>query len=209
MMRTCEAAPAGGRSRSKRRSSSSSRSSTWPAQRVGCLVSMASSTRRPVSATSSSSRSRVRTRLRSCAVPLGRSRGSVAPALPGAEVERRQLGELQGGDGAAAVGGAVDPPVVDADELAVRGQPDVALQGVRAVLDRLPVRGERVFGDVLGGSPMGDDLDRPSLRVRVRDRAGERHRAMVPPQAVDRACPRGAQLPLTAVRHAVGNAVST
>lgn len=58
-----------GASRPNRLRSIRRRSSTWPAQRVGCLVSMASSTRRPASATSSSSRSRVRTEVSSQSGP--------------------------------------------------------------------------------------------------------------------------------------------
>lgn len=47
-----------------------------------------------------------------------------------------------------------------ADEVAVGGQPDVALQGVGTVLDRLAVGGQGVFGGIVGGPAMGDDLDR-------------------------------------------------
>ena len=57
--------------------------------------------------------------------------------------------------------------------MAVRGQSYVALQGVRPVLDRFPVRGQGVLGRVLGGSPVGDDLDGVLWCVG--------HRVMVPP----------------------------
>jgi hypothetical protein len=81
------------------------------------------------------------------------------PRLPGAEVEGRQVGQLQLGDRAAAVGRTVDAAVVDADEMAVRGQPYVAFEGVRTVLDRLAVRGQGVLGGILGSPAVGDDLN--------------------------------------------------
>ena len=138
----------------------SSRSSTWPAQRVGCLVSIASSTRRPASTTSSSSRSRVRTDVSSPVAAAPPSPSGGVAVLPGAEVEGGEIGEFQGRDRTAAVGRTVDAAVVDADQMAVRGQPYIALEGVGTVLDRLAVRGQRVLGSVFGGSAVGDDLDR-------------------------------------------------
>ncbi len=65
MTRTVDSSGAAGASSPKRFSRTSSRSSTCPAHRVGCLVSMAISTRRPASATSSNSRSSVRTEVSS------------------------------------------------------------------------------------------------------------------------------------------------
>ncbi len=93
--------------------------------------------------------------------------------LPRAEVERRKIGEFQAGNRPAAVGGAVDAPVVHADEVAVRGEPHIALQGVRPVLYGLHVGGEGVFRRVLGRAAVGDHLDG------VRACVG--HRVMVPP----------------------------
>ena len=172
--RTGESAAEAGASRPKRFSRTSSRSSTWPAQRVGCLVSMASSTRRPASATSSSSRSRVSTEV--CSAVSGQLLpvGGLVAVLPGTEVQGGEFGELQGGDGAAAVGRTVDPAVVHAHEVAVGGQAHIALEGVRTVLDRLPVRGQCVLRRLLGGSAVGDHLDRVLLSC-------EGHRVMVPP----------------------------
>ena len=104
-------------------------------------------------ATSSSSRSRVSTEVRSAssgrATRTGRA-GSCGSLLPGAEVQLRQVGQFQGGDGAAAVGRTVDPAVVHADEMAVGGESDIALQGVGPVLDGFAVGGQRVFGRVVG-----------------------------------------------------------
>lgn len=105
-----------------------------------------------------------------------------APELPGpagAEVQGGEVGELQRGHRAAAVRRTVDAPVVDADEVAVGGQAHIALQGVRPVLARLPVCGQRVLGRLLGGTAVGDDLD-PVLSC-----VG--HRVMVPPRAGRRA----------------------
>ncbi|MGY3681443.1 hypothetical protein ACVWXU_005066 [Streptomyces sp. TE33382] len=88
-------------------------------------------------------------------IPVGR----LLAVLPGTEVESGEIGELQRGDGATAVGRTVHPAVVHTDELAVRGEPDIALQGVGAVLDRFAVGGQGVLGCVVGGSAVGDDLD--------------------------------------------------
>jgi hypothetical protein len=107
-------------------------------------------------------------------LPVGR----FVAVLPGAEVQGGEVGEFQGGDGAAAVGGAVDAAVVDADEMSVRGQPYIALQGVRPVLDRLLVRGQGVLGGLFGGPAVGDDLDQVlscvGHRVMVPSRVGRR-----------------------------------
>lgn len=94
--------------------------------------------------------------------------------LPGPEVEGGQVGELQRGDRAASVRRPVHAAVVDADEMAVGGQPYIAFEGVRTVLDRLLVGGQGVLGGLFGGSAMGDDLD-PVLPC-------EGHRVMVPPR---------------------------
>jgi hypothetical protein len=47
---------------------------------------------------------------------------------------------------------------VHADQHAVAAQSDVALEGVRAFLDGLPVRRERVLGDRTGGPAVGHHL---------------------------------------------------
>ncbi len=83
----------------------------------------------------------------------------VAPALPGAEVQGGEIGQLQCGDGAAAVGCTVDPAIVHTDEMAVGGEPHIALQPVGAVLDCSAVRGQGVLRGVLGGPAVGDDGD--------------------------------------------------
>ncbi len=257
MMRT------GVRSRCRSRSSSS-RSSTWPAQRVGCLVSMASSTGRGASATRVSRRSRVRTevlsgsavtpsgpaaprgpaaargsarpggsagpgrsvggagapgraaayrapgaavgalgglggggRVRDSAVRVGGVRVQCAvrrlvrvgvPVHPGAEVERGQVRELQGRDGAAAVGGAVHPAVVDADQMAVRGEPYVALQPVGALFDGPAIGGQRVLGCRLGGTAMGYDGRQVVEAVARPGTALVAHRDIVPPGRMDTLC---------------------
>lgn len=85
--------------------------------------------------------------------------GGLLVVLPGTEVEGGEVGQFQGGDGAAAVGRAVHPAVVHTDELSVRGEADIALQGVRTVLDGLPVRGQGVLGGVVRGPAVRDDLD--------------------------------------------------
>lgn len=173
MTRTGDSAGETGASRPKRFSSWSSRSSTWPAQRVGCLVSMASSTRRPHVG------DEFEQSLQGEDGGVRQAPGSVFPVgrlvavLPGAEVQCGEFGELQGGDGSAAVGRPVHAAVVDTDEMAVGGQPYIALEGVRTVLDRLLVRGQRVLGGLFGGSAVGDDLDRVL--------SCEGHGVMVPP----------------------------
>ena len=91
-----------------------------------------------------SSRSRVST-------PRSRDVGSlvveVCPrSLPGPPVERLQVSQLQRRHGPATVAGAVDPPVVHADQVPVGGEPDVALQAVGTVDERLSVGAQRVLG---------------------------------------------------------------
>ncbi len=46
---------------------------------------------------------------------------------------------------------------MDADQVPVGGQPHVALQAVRPVVERREVRAERVLGDVVAGPPVRDD----------------------------------------------------
>ena len=59
-----------------------------------------------------------------------------------------------------------------ADEHTVAGQPDIALERVRAVLDRTPVGRKRVLRLVGGGTTVGDDL-RPDGHVSMLTRDGE------------------------------------
>ena len=100
---------------------------------------------------------------------LLRSRSGISTSppcalLPGAPVQALERGQLERGDAADAVGGAVDPPVVDADQVPVGGQPDVALEGVGALVDRAQVGLERVLRLVPAGSSVGDDLRDPRRR---------------------------------------------
>ena len=80
--------------------------------------------------------------------------GGCGLVAPGGEVQLRQVGVLQRRDRPVAVRGAVDPAVVHAHGDTVCGQPDVALQRVRAHLDRPPVRCERVLSPVGGRAPV-------------------------------------------------------
>ncbi len=77
--------------------------------------------------------------------------------LPGAEVERVQVGQRAFAHQTASVGGAVQPAVVDADQMTVSGQPDVTLERVGAVANCLLVGRQRVFGDLRGGASVGND----------------------------------------------------
>ncbi len=183
-----------------RRSSRTSSFSTSPPYRVGCLVSISSRSGRPASATTPSSISRVST----VALPgrlavrgdagqvgrvghqlVGRARQLV---VPGPEVQLLQAGQVQLADDAAAVGGAVDGAVVHADQVAVPGQPDVALQAVGAGVDGSQVGGQGVLGDVAGGTPVGDHQ---RVRVGLQDRTAPvarqwaRHRLAAGAVAVD------------------------
>ena len=156
MTRTGEVCPAGGGRSRPNRSSRSQQPLLHLAGPAGRVLGLDGQLHpAAASATSSSSRPRVSTELTRGPRPVR----ALLAVLPGAEVQRGQVRELQGGHGAAAVGGAVHSPVVHAHQLAVGGEPHVAFQGVRAVLDRPPVRGERVLGGVLGGASVGDHLD--------------------------------------------------
>ena len=134
--------------------------------------------------------------------------------LPRPEVQRRQVGELQGGDRAAPVGRTVDTPVVYADQMAVGGEADVTLQCVRPVLDGLPVGGQGVFGDVLGRTAVGHDLDGAGDRRCIPCRVHIGHAAMVPPSGAEVRFARCKERRpwcggcFTAVRHGMGKAVS-
>lgn len=78
--------------------------------------------------------------------------------LPGAPVEPLQLCQLQRGDDAGAVRGAVHRAVVNADQVPVGGEPDVALQPVRADLDGVQIGRERVLGLSVTRPTMSNDL---------------------------------------------------
>ncbi len=113
--------------------------------------------------------------------------------LPGAEVQGGEIGELQGGDRAAAVGRTVDPTVVHAHQVAVGGEAHIALEGVRTVLDRFGVRGQGVLGGLLGGSSVGDDLNHMLPCVG--------HRVMVPPSPGTRPVVRTRRIHRSVRRH--------
>ncbi len=51
---------------------------------------------------------------------------------------------------------SVDPTVVDAYKGAVGGEPDVALDGIGPIFDRLQIRGEAVLGLVLISTTMSN-----------------------------------------------------
>ncbi|CAM5732777.1 hypothetical protein STENM223S_09160 [Streptomyces tendae] len=87
--------------------------------------------------------------------------------------------ELERRDRAASVGRTVDATVVHTDEVSVGGEAYVALECVRAVLDRLAVRGQGVLGGVLGGPAVRDDSGQVLPCVG--------HRVMVPPLTGGRA----------------------
>ena len=53
---------------------------------------------------------------------------------------------------------AVDPAVVHADEVAVGGEADVALQPLGALVQRLDVGAERVLSRDVAGPPVSDHL---------------------------------------------------
>ena len=116
------------RSQPKSESSSTTRFSTSPPYRVGCLVSMATSTRRSASATVSSSLRSVST-LPSVGVELGRLVVDVGPrVLPPGEVQLVELGEVHRRDEAARGRRTPQVAVVDADQVAVGRQAHVALE---------------------------------------------------------------------------------
>jgi hypothetical protein len=77
--------------------------------------------------------------------------------MPGAEVEGIQLGQRLGADQAATVAGAVEPPIVYADQVPVAGEPDVALQPVGAFVQRAQVRTERMLRQCVGPAAMSED----------------------------------------------------
>ena len=130
----------------KWRSCSTSRRSTSPPYRVGCLVSIASSTRRSQSATVSSSLRSVSIRS-SSVVAVGRLVVEVGPrVLPRGEVELVELGELHVETSPRWLAGPAQVAVVEADQVAVGGEPDVALQPVGAGVERLEVGTEGVLG---------------------------------------------------------------
>lgn len=175
MTRTGWGPSAAGASSPKRLRRKRSRSSTCPAQRVGCFVSIASCTgkagignqlQQPLQGEHGGALG--------VGVPVGR----LLAVLPGSEVEGGEVGQFQGGDGATAVGGAVDPAVVDEHEVAVGGEPDIAFEAVGAVFDGFPVGGQGVLGSILRGAAVGDDLDG------ARHCVG--HRVMVPPRGPTR-----------------------
>ena len=125
--------------------------------RVGCLVSMRVTTSWPVSTRVSSSRRRVSRCPRSGSL----SGDSVSPGrsamLPRGPVELLEPGELQRRHDALAVGGAVDPAVVHADQVVVGGEPHVALDPVGARARTPCGRPAGCVGLLVAGAAMGDD----------------------------------------------------
>ena len=79
-----------------------------------------------------------------------------APAgMPRAVIELAQLRQRHLADQAGAVGRAVHPTVVHAHQMAVPGQPDVALHAVGALLQGQLVGGKGVLRTVRRGAPVG------------------------------------------------------
>lgn len=107
-------------------------------------------------------------------LPVGALRAGAAgfAVLPGAEIEGGEIRQFQGRHRSASVRRTVDAAVVHTDEMAVRGEPHIAFEGVGAIFDGPSVRGQRVLGGLVGGSAVGDDLD---LLLSC-----ESHRVMVP-----------------------------
>ncbi len=89
----------------------------------------------------------------------GRLQQRVALArLPRGEVQRLEVGQLEGREHTAPVAGAVDPAVVHADQDPVAGQPNVALEGVGTLFQGQLVRTEGVLGVRGRGAPVCHDL---------------------------------------------------
>src|SRR5262249_34221207 len=78
--------------------------------------------------------------------------------LPRREVELVEIREVGRRDQPAVARRTPEVAVVHAHEVAVGGQPDVALEAVRAVVERGDVRAQRVLGVVVAGTAVGDDL---------------------------------------------------
>ena len=78
--------------------------------------------------------------------------------LPRREVEVLELGELHRGDDPVAVCGTTQVPVVHADQVSVRGQPDVALERLGALVESRHVGTKGVFGILGTGAAMGNHL---------------------------------------------------
>src|SRR5690606_470323 len=81
--------------------------------------------------------------------------GRGGAGVPGAEVQPFELRQSVPADPAVAVAGALQPTIVDADQVTVTGEADVTLDPVGAVLQRPKVRRKSVLGKSLGGSPVG------------------------------------------------------
>jgi hypothetical protein len=77
--------------------------------------------------------------------------------MPRAEVQHVELGQRLAADQAAAVAGAVEPAVVHADQVAVAGEPDVALEAVRPVLEGAQVGTQGVLRQRVGSAAVGED----------------------------------------------------
>src|SRR6266508_1987887 len=79
------------------------------------------------------------------------------PRMPRAEVQLVELRQGVRADPATTVAGAFQPAVVQADQMAVAGQPHVAFEPVGTLGDRLQVGTERVLGLHRRGPAMGED----------------------------------------------------
>ena len=105
--------------------------------------------------------------------------------LPGREVERVEVGEVHRRDDAAGARRTPEVAVVDAHQVAVGGQPDVALEGLGAGVEGRDVRAEGVLGRDVAGAAVRHDL-RPHARIVacLRVRCGDAARRVRP------CCPR-------------------
>ena len=81
--------------------------------------------------------------------------------LPGAKVQALQGRQLERGDRALTVGSPVNAAIVDAHQVGVSGEPHITLENVGTFGDRPNIGLEGLFGQVLAGSAVGDDLRSP------------------------------------------------
>ena len=83
---------------------------------------------------------------------------SVFGAEPAAGVERLYLGERHVGDGAGAVGSAIDRAVVEDDGVAVGGEVEIDLNEIDAGFEAFGDRGEGILGGEEAGAAVAHDL---------------------------------------------------
>ena len=84
----------------------------------------------------------------------GRARSAVL--RPGLEVVLAQVGQRLGRHHPPAIARAVDPAVVDADEVPVSGQANIALQAISTLVYGQLIGGEGVLGLLGAGTSVGD-----------------------------------------------------